>query len=133
MTCLAGDGPRAETVPTNVYFWLAEAYRQGVGVPVDLDRAHRFYVHASVLGYNTSAGEDALDFEDWGGNPGDDLTTAVARPENKAILLAEVQNGNSYQPALTLTHAGDSQADQSLNQWRPASGGRDDGTGDWLA
>jgi len=40
---------------------------------------------------------------------------------------------SSYQAALSLTHARDSEAGESLNQWRPGSGGRYDGTGDWLA
>src|SRR5690606_22235 len=40
---------------------------------------------------------------------------------------------SSYQAALSRTPARTSQADESLNQWRPGSGGRYDGTGDWLA
>ena len=96
MTYLAGDGARPEAVPTNAYFWLAEAYRQGVGVLIDLERARGLYVHASILGFGSNNGADALDAEDWGGSPGDDLTTVVARPENKAVLMSEVRNGNSF-------------------------------------
>ncbi|OVE86469.1 transposase, partial [Allorhizobium ampelinum] len=38
-----------------------------------------------------------------------------------------------YQPALRLTQVVDSQSDESVNQWRPASKGRGDGTSDRLA
>ncbi len=38
-----------------------------------------------------------------------------------------------YQPAVRLTRVRDSQTDESLNQWRPAFGGRDHGISDRLA
>ena len=49
-------------------------------------------------------------------------------PDTPDAFMSDI--GGLYQPTLTLTHVGDSQTDESLNQWRPAFGGHDHGISD---
>lgn len=51
---------------------------------------------------------------------------------NRNLAAEAGAAGRLYQPALRLTHVGDSQTAESLNQWRPAFGGRDHGISDRL-
>ena len=58
--------------------------------------------------------------------------TPLAPPTGRELAYGALW-ASLYQPALRLTQVGDSQSDESLNQWRPALRGRGDGTSDRLA
>lgn len=65
---------------------------------------------------------------------GNALATAQSMAGSPTIgFLRALLTGLLYQAALRLTHVRDSQADETLNLWRPAIGGRDHGIGDMLA
>jgi hypothetical protein len=51
----------------------------------------------------------------------------------EAASSAEILRVLLYQPALRLTHKGDSQTDKTLNQWRRAYGGHNHGFSDRFA
>jgi hypothetical protein len=80
MAWLVGDGYGQLTGPTNSLYWLGQAYRQGVGVPQDAERARSLLLLARLrFLINLTA-------EDWGRTPNDTLDAVLKTPAGRQML-----------------------------------------------
>lgn len=82
MAWLVGDGYAQLRGPTNSLYWLGQAYRQGIGVPQDAERARTLLLLARLRGFSK------LTAEDWGRTPGETLEAALKAPAGRQMLEA---------------------------------------------
>lgn len=82
MAWLVGDGYGQLAGWTNSLYWLGQAYRQGVGVPQDAERARTLLLLARIRG------DLNLTAEDWGRTPDETLEAALKAPAGRQMLEA---------------------------------------------
>lgn len=86
---LAGDGALSALGVSNVHYWLAEAYRAGIGVPADPAKARRQFLIARLKGFS-QLGPSA-----WGERPGDTLADRYLRSRDRALFEELAADGLS--------------------------------------
>lgn len=89
MAYLVGDGAGTRVGPSNAVYWLAQAYRQGIGVPRDPAHARSLFLQTRILG------QRQLTAEDWGERPSDRLEDVLRQPQARAMLVAAAEAKNS--------------------------------------
>ena len=80
MGYLVGDRPKDNVTFGRAAYWLARAYREGVGIGQDAVKARHLFLRARIMG------EQYLTAKDWGEKPTDQLGDRLRQPEAWAML-----------------------------------------------
>ncbi len=121
---LIGRSPDELKGPSNSFYWLGQAYRRGIGVRQDNERARELMLQARIMGNRK------LTSSDWGNHPNDELLTVI-KDSNYLPYLREASQGRRGGEAklllaenLITTSPNEAQRllrDASINGYFPAS------------
>lgn len=87
MAYLVGDSPKDNVTFGRATYWLARAYRDGVGVEPDPIKARQLFLRARIMG------EQYLTAKDWGEKSTDQLGDRLRQPEAWAMLEEAARAG----------------------------------------